>query len=166
MLSVGLGNPKATIVVYIANRPPLDEFEALSGIRPVRKNEIKQIGEQTGNHWRKIFNCFAKLCFEINTQSENTWQALRDNQLLTETSEQLLLFSPPELGLNNKQKVVSLICGKTYFNQLSIDHRVEWIDDSFALNYDHNLIVCPYFDYRQLSNQKITQLVHLINQMI
>ena len=123
----------------------LDRSEKMKSNKLVNKQVIIGV---------KIFNCFAKLCFEINTQSENTWQALRDNQLLTETSEQLLLFSPPELGLNNKQKVVSLICGKTYFNQLSIDHRVEWIDDSFALNYDHNLIVCPYFDYRQLSNKK------------
>jgi hypothetical protein len=166
MSAKGLGNQKAKLVVYIANRPPLDEFENISGIRPVRNSEIKSIGEQTGNHWRKVFNCFAKLCFEIDKQSASTWQTLRDNQLLTKESDQLLLFSKPELNsISDTSSVIKLICGKTYFNQLARDFKVEWIDDNFAINSDKKLIVCPYFDYRQLSNQKIIQLATLLKTL-
>jgi len=138
----------------------------MSGIRSVRTGEIKQIGEQTGNHWRKIFNCFAKLCFEINTQSENTWQELRDNQLLRGESDQLLLFSKPDLtsSVDTNYKI-RIICGKTYFNHLPREFNVEWIDDSFAINEREKLIVCPYFDYRQLNNKKINQLANLIKKM-
>ncbi len=164
MKPIGLGNPHANLIVFIANRPPLDEFNELTFIREIRHNEIKQIADLTGNHWRKIFNCFAKLAFGLDNQSETSWQALRDKQLLTSNSAQLLLFSPPDLSKHDSN-AIKIICGKTYFNQLNLLISVEWIDDYFAINRQEKLIVSPYFDYRQLSNLRISQLVKLISSL-
>jgi len=159
MKPIGLGNPKAKIVVFIANRPPLDEFAELIDMRAIRENEISQIVTLTGNHWRKIFNCYAKLVFELDPQGELSWQKLRDNQLLTQSSQQALLFSAPNLS---QTKTIKIICGKSYFKQLALNIDVDWLDDYFAINRQQNLIVSPYFDYRQLSNARIEQLVSLI----
>lgn len=160
----GLGNSDATLVVYIGNKPPLDEFVNMKGVRTLRTNEIQTIGELTGNHWRKIFNCYAKLAFEINPQGEKSWQNFRDQQLLTASSNQLLLFSPPNIATSN-HRIINLVCGKTYFNQLTTKVPVEWIDNYFAISFKEKLIVSPYFDYRQLSNQRISDLVCLIKQL-
>jgi hypothetical protein len=40
-----------------------------------------------------------------------------------------------------------------------------WLDDEFAIDKEHNLIVCPYFDYRQLSNNKIIRSIAIINRL-
>ena len=169
MKPIGLGNPDAGLIVYIGNRPPLDEFAEISEVRSIRDGEIRRIGDQTGNHWRKIFNCYAKLAFSIDVQGETCWQNLRDKQLLTEGGEQLLLFSVPAFltGSPEKPKVlgtmpIRIICGKTYFYQHATDLTIEWLDDSFAINKQAGLIISPYFDYRQLSNRKIDKLVELI----
>jgi hypothetical protein len=36
------------------------------------------------------------------------------------------------------------------------------LDNDFAINRSLKIIVCPYFDYRQLSNIKIERLAELI----
>ncbi len=166
---IGIGNPNAQLIVYNANRPPLDEFKLLTNIRGLKQGEIRLIGELTGNHWRKIFNCFAKLIFELQPKHFKTWQTLRDNELLTDSGEELLLFSKPNIHAartgSNATSPIHIISGKTYFSQLSLNIKVEWLDDFFAINSQYKLIVSPYFDYRQLSNIKITQLVSLINNL-
>jgi hypothetical protein len=177
-IEVGIGNKNAALKVYIANRPPLDEYLQLNYIRPIRQGEIGLIAEQTGNHWRKIFNCFAKLFFQLEPTDESSWQQFRDNHLLGQHSNQLLLFSRPDFSKQHfsepllsrqptslKQKPIHLICGKTYFTQLNLGIAVEWVDNYFAINSKQRLIVCPYFDYRQLSNQRIEQLVGLIHHI-
>ena len=37
----------------------------------------------------------------------------------------------------------------------------KWLDSRFAIN-DAGMIVCPYFDYRQLSDERIRYLVSLL----
>jgi len=37
-----------------------------------------------------------------------------------------------------------------------------WLDSSFAINKEQRVIVAPYPDYRQLSNEKIAGLVELM----
>lgn len=165
-IPIGLGDPEASLIVYINKRPPLDEFDELDDIRAIRKNEISQIATLTGNHWRKIFNCYAKLAFELNNPAWQikdkglaVWQQLRDEHLLTNNCDLLLSFSPPDL---TNKSIIKIICGKTYFNDLSLALSVDWLDEHFAINREHQLLVSPYFDYRQLSNQRITQLADLI----
>lgn len=163
MQSIGIGELSASLVVCIANRPPLEQFKYLDSIRPVIRGELLQVGKLTGNHWKKIFNCFAKLAFELDPQGEISWQQLRDKQLLTDSGSQLLLFSRP-VFFDDPEKVI-IISGKTYFSQLELGISVDWIDSYFAINREKRLIVSPYFDYRQLSNSRIQQLVSLINSL-
>lgn len=163
----GIGNISARLIVYIANRPPLDKYRNLTGVHPLYPGDIDFIGKATGNHWRKIFNCFAKLVFELNTYQYNCWQDLRDQRLLTSSSQQLISFSPYQEKNQSfmKPNQIHIISGKTFFKQASGDIKVEWLDEYFAVNYAKRLIVSPYFDYRQLSNLRIAQLARLIKNL-
>ena len=57
--------------------------------------------------------------------------------------------------------------GKGFADQVLVDANAKgliltWLDNDFAINPDIGLIVCPYFDYRQLSNIKIESLAELM----
>jgi hypothetical protein len=169
---IGLGNSSAKIHVYIENRPPLEQYLHLRHIKALTKGEIHQIGEHTGNHWRKIFNVYAKLIFELSPlelidKKFPTWQLFREDELLQENSEQCLLFSPycqDKVTLRNVE-TINIIMGKTYAKKLGLSQQCHWLSEDFAINKDKKIIICPYFDYRQLSNIKIKQLAQLIKQL-
>ncbi len=79
-MPVGLGDEKAHVRVYIANRPPLSDYLELAECRPMVIGEIARIAQETGNHWRKIFNVYAKLMAEYRSEAmTSTWQAWRDD---------------------------------------------------------------------------------------
>lgn len=172
-LPIGLGNANAAITVYIANRPPLAMYLSLSEITPLTQGEISAIGQQCGNGWRKVFNVYSKLLFSLDQnlfgfqQQATTWQAYRDKYLLQPGSPTALMFSPPIL--KPSENTIHIIMGRTYAknlvntNQLNIP--LVWLDNEFAINEQHRVIVCPYFDYRQLSNIKIERLALLIKQL-
>jgi hypothetical protein len=169
----GLGDPFAQFKIYIANRPEFSDFPSLDFVNPLRLGEIHGIGQACGNGWRKVFNVYAKLVFALNThdmvslQGAQSWQRFRDHALLQNASNTSLLFSPPqtpEFTASNNH-VVHIIMGKTYAKSLNLPHSLKWLDHEFALDLDNNLLVCPYFDYRQLSNIKIIRLVELIKQL-
>ena len=169
---IGLGNIAAKINVYIENSPPLVQYQSLSVCRPLQIGEIKMIADLTGNHWRKIFNVYAKLVFELIPQDYETWQAFRDKALLQQHSNESLLFNlAPEnvfehfLSQHNVRKNISIIMGKTYATKLGLAQACHWLSDGFAVNTEKKLIICPYFDYRQLSNLKISTLCQLINSL-
>lgn len=168
----GLGNKEAKIQVYIENIPPLPQYQHLNTVKPMDQGEIADIAMQTGNHWRKIFNVFAKLAYPLNNENFTCWQHLRDQSLLQENSHYALLFEPPEFNkikphnLAEKQPpVLKLILGKGYASKLNLSEQALWLDNDFAVNTEQRYIICPYFDYRQLSNIKIVQLCQLINKM-
>ncbi|MCG8668653.1 MAG: hypothetical protein MI867_04505, partial [Pseudomonadales bacterium] len=48
---VGLGGEAPRVSVYIANRPPLPDYEALAEFRSMLSGEIAFIASETGNHW-------------------------------------------------------------------------------------------------------------------
>ncbi|XQW84170.1 DUF6942 family protein [Thalassotalea piscium] len=160
---IAIGNHSATIKVFIENRPPLAPYQTLDHCLPLHSQEIDTICKETGNHWRKIFNVYAKLVFELSPSAFNTWQQLRDLSLLQKDSNQCLIFSPPKLHEHTDD--VTIIMGKGYATKLGIAQKCEWLTPSFAINPALKLIICPYFDYRQLSNVKISQLVALIKQL-
>ncbi|WP_448211477.1 DUF6942 family protein [Colwellia sp. MEBiC06753] len=186
----GLGDLSAPIYIYIENVPPLPLYQQLDDMHAMSDGEVFLIAEQTGNHWRKIFNVLAKLAFEriasnapaknpsndqkINDlKSENvksnfqryaSWQALRDNSLLQAGSEQCLLFNKPEFDRLTSDKT-HIIMGKQYADKTGIAQHCFWLNEFFAYHQQKKIIICPYFDYRQLSNIKITQLVKLIEHV-
>jgi hypothetical protein len=172
------------IKVYLANRPPLAEYYNTTVIEHLPVGEIKRITTETGNHWRKIFNVYAKLVYCLAVKTANpllnqysSWQAYRDQSLLQQGSDtELHIDSPfidssktsPELNIaSSNNAAVHIIMGKAFSERLLVNVlqksvRVEWLDNDFAINRSLKIIVCPYFDYRQLSNMKIERLAELI----
>lgn len=176
----GLGDINAKIIFYIKNRPPLPYYQNLAHVKPLVSNEIAHICHETGNHWRKIFNVYAKVLFELSPHHFSSWQQLRDDALLKATSRHCLLFSAPQLFLPKlpkaepstagtvtkiKHEKLHIILAKGYSEQLGINNHCTWLNNDFAINAQLGIIICPYFDYRQLSNQKISVLCNLIKQL-
>ena len=169
----GLGDPYAQFNVYIANRPNFAEYSSVNRVSPLSAGEIHAISQACGNGWRKVFNVYAKLVFALNAenivslQRAQSWQNYRDHALLQSSSNTSLLYSPPQFSevKDKNSNPVHIIMGKTYANSLNLPHSLIWLDHEFALDSNKKLLVCPYFDYRQLSNIKIMRLVALIKQL-
>lgn len=164
MRTIGLGGRNSAIRFYIANRPPIDDYPVMHELRGLAQGELAHIVKHTSNHWRKAFNVYAKLLFDWHQlQCRNdlpaTWQAYRDLELFQPHSQEALLFSAPALDSNTK--TIHIIAGKTYAAQLDLPPLV-WLDSSFAINKEQRLLVAPYPDYRQLSNEKIARSIELM----
>jgi hypothetical protein len=175
----GLGDPDALMKVYIANQPsyyfantnPL----ATESIIPIEKNELYECGQACGNGWRKVFNVYAKFVFALSNNQFGVftdytkWQEYRDCLLLRKNSKTALLFAEPALTpLNTKSDAIHIVMGKAYAhtllekNLIGNPYDMIWLNTEFALNTKLRVIICPYFDYRQLSNLKILYLVELV----
>ena len=173
---VGLGCQHFTIAVYIANKPNMAEYQHLTKISALSSGEIQAINTACGNGWRKVFNVYTKLLYALDkklfnySSFANTWQQYRDSYLLQHQSKTALLFSPPQLTSTKNNKALHIICGKTYAKHLLTSNQLKvnfiWLDDEFAIDKTQNVIVCPYFDYRQLSNIKIEKLASLLKSLI
>jgi len=172
--NVGLGCRQFSIAVYIANKPNMVEYDNCVAMRSMTEGEITHIGALCGNGWRKVFNVYGKLLYALDplkfsfNQKAPTWQTYRDNYLLQQGSETALLFSPPILDPDNN--CIHIITGKTYAKELLnsglLIASLVWLDEYFAIDAEQRVIVCPYFDYRQLSNIKIEFLAKLIGELV
>ena len=178
MHNIGFGDKDFSFAVYIANKPNMLEYRSLCEVTSLVEGEINVINQACGNGWRKVFNVYAKLLYALDKKyfdySENApiWQTYRDKYLLQRQSKTALLFSPPKLMSNIEmpnKKVVHIICGKghaqTLINSGKLVANLVWLDDEFAIDSVQKLIVCPYFDYRQLSNIKIERLAGLLQNL-
>jgi len=175
---IGFGDPAFTFAVYIANQPNLPEYQSLSELNCLPKGEVARIGQTCGNGWRKVFNVYAKLLFALDKKYFSfaalapTWQQFRDQYLLQAESRTALIFSPPDFSLlsnDTEVKILHIICGRTYAKQLvnnGLEVQLTWLDEEFAIDVTQSLIVCPYFDYRQLSNQKIKRLSVMLTELL
>lgn len=178
--------------VYIANRPPMAPYDVQDDCQPMMTGEIVAIGQHTGNHWRKVFNVYAKLMFECLQriygtypqrpdcqqhfaviESLTSWQAYRDQCLLQAKSGTSLLFTPPTIRLDTHDtadNTIHIVMGKGYAQQLGFEYEPPQLLDhhhgDFAVYEQRRLILCPYFDYRQLSNEKISVVVDIILRML
>lgn len=170
--AIGMGDSNAGIRVYIANRPAMAEYAALASVQPLHSGEIELINQACGNGWRKVFNVYAKLLFALDrqqfafTRQASSWQQYRDRQLLQADSQTALLFSAPEL--TPAEKTVHIIAGRTYAKTLldaGLPAQLHWLNHEFAVDNHHRLFVCPYFDYRQLNNEKLLFLARLITAL-
>ncbi|NMP16647.1 hypothetical protein [Thalassotalea sp. Y01] len=171
----GFGDDDATMRVYCQNRPPLAPFDAPEGIVPLQSGDIHYIGKHTSNHWRKIFNVYAKLGFDLSTINntsnasikEQRWQDYRDHRLLQQGSNSALLFAQQAEQLDVRQRL-HIVMGKAYATNLLGEgflQRCFWPTADIAICESRSIIVCPYFDYRQLTNEKIKILQSLIINM-
>lgn len=170
---IGLGCANFNLAVYIANTPAMPSYQHLDRITPLTHGEVYEIGQACGNGWRKVFNVYAKLLFALPQELfsysslSTDWQSYRDNYLLQVDSQVALLFSPPQI--EKSSDALHIICGRTYAKQLIHDGKLNvqltWIDKEFAIDKANKVVVCPYFDYRQLSNIKIERLTVMLSTL-
>lgn len=162
------------IKVFMANRPPLPEYRDVRQVSALNGGEIRRVASETGNHWRKIFNVYAKFIYSLamakNEQSilsYKTWQEYRDEKLLQQGSNTQLYFDHEGMtNLLSQEDIgsVRIVMGKIFAEESLKNIRLIWLDSYFAINKELGIIVCPYFDYRQLSNERIEVLVrHVIS---
>ena len=171
---VGLGDAKALLNVYIANIPTFDFGAKGQSMHPLKEGDIYACGQACGNGWRKVFNVYPKLVYAaalptLGAGTCNSWQEYRDKKLLQVGSSTSLHFRQPAQisAIQNQQtqldsSSIHIIVGRTYAKTLNLGDQLVWLDEEFAINKEQGIIVCPYFDYRQLSNIKIVRLVGLI----
>ena len=160
------------IKVFMANRPPLKEYDNQHILSSMQLGEIHRIAEETGNHWRKIFNVYAKFMYSLAINVDDlailkykTWQLYRDKMLLQAGSQTQLHFGHADLEgvlVIEDPSCIRIVMGKTFADSLFVNGSLTWLDKDFAINKKLGVIVCPYFDYRQLSNVKIDRLVSLV----
>lgn len=167
MKPIGLGSTSSSINFYIANRPPLDDYPQMNELRGLAMGELAHIVRHTGNHWRKVFNVYAKLLFDwYQLHQRNdlpaSWREYRDLELFQPHSQEALLFNAPALTEN--QNCIHIIAGKTYAANLALPSLV-WLDTYFAVNKEYRVIIAPYPDYRQLSNERISKLIILMKEL-
>ena len=169
---VGMGDPQAYIRVFIQNIPQRQPWTQIEQVEPLPKGEIAAVGQDCGNGWRKVFNVYAKWLFAmryldgfdkaIPFGGASSWQVYRDNVLLQARSKTSLLFSEPS-ELTCCRNNLNIVMGRTYAKNCSLT--LDWLDHEFAYQLEHKVIVCPYFDYRQLSNSKIIKLCEYIEHL-
>jgi hypothetical protein len=183
-LITGLGDKHASLKTYIANKPAYSFQNSnrllTENVIPLNKNDIYACGQSCGNGWRKVFNVYAKLVYAmasshlVDYEKCKSWQEYRDESLLQERSNTALMFAPPifesKVIPNQNASALHIIMGKGYAKSL-IDEGyfdnspfIEWVTPEFAVIPEKHTIICPYFDYRQLSNAKIIFLLELINK--
>ncbi|MDO3384898.1 hypothetical protein QWI17_03480 [Gilvimarinus sp. SDUM040013] len=161
----GIGEADYGIAFCIANRPPLDDYSRRRCLVPLLPGELHHIVSNSSNHWRKLFNVYAKFIYSLAPElivansSPPTWQEYRDQQLLQAGSRLALLFTAPPW----KDDALHIIAGKGYAATLNIP-KLQWLDAHFAIAPAQRVIVSPYLDYRQLSNERIERLVKIIRQ--
>jgi len=168
MPASGFGDANARFRVYLAAPPGMEAYQQLSDIQPLQAGEIDQIYRHCGNGWRKIFNVYAKLLFALSpthfsfAASAASWQQFRDQQLLQNASDTALCFSTPQLG---DEGALHLIAGRTLAKQLlaqGLEADFCWLSPEFAVDPSRKLLVTPFFDYRQLNNEKIAISARLL----
>jgi arsenate reductase-like glutaredoxin family protein len=168
MSGTGFGDVNARFRVYLAAPPAMEAYQQLSGMQPLQAGDIDQIYRHCGNGWRKIFNVYAKLLFALPpthfdfTPSASSWQQFRDLQLLQAGSGTALCFSAPQF---DKEDVFHLIAGRTLAKHLitqGLEADLHWLSSEFAVDPARKLLVTPFFDYRQLNNEKISVSAKLL----
>jgi hypothetical protein len=170
---IGLGDQNASFRVYVENRPKMPQYQQLFDCEVLLAGDIDLIYQHCGNGWRKLFNVYAKLLcaldsklFQFPTQAVS-WQQYRDQFLLQKSSDTALLFDAPLL--NHADNIIHLIAGRTHAKQLiqqGLSCQLHWLNEEFAIDPLNKVLVTPYFDYRQLSNEKIQFTAQLIKGLM
>lgn len=168
----GLGDNHAQFCVYVEKSPPVatlwGEAPLVETLRPLAPGDIYALGQRGGNGWRKVFNVYAKWLFALNGQVKTpvgdapSWQDFRDTALLQSDSQTALLFGDWDVPYRATSGGIHVVAGRTYANQLGLSEQCVWLDNEFARHPELPIIICPYFDYRQLSNAKIDILNRLL----
>ena len=166
-----MGDSEAQFLVYIDKHPPFPTWLLDKKVQALSSGDIHVIGQACGNGWRKVFNLYAKLVFALKdtrlpvAPPHKTWQQYREQTLLQAGSNTGLMFSAPSLLPEPNSAKLHIVMGRGYAKSLSLPVGLTWLDHEFAVAPAQGLIVCPYFDYRQLSNIKLIRLVQLLGHI-
>ena len=106
-------------------------------------------------------------------ESRTLWQAYRGQGLLQANGGTAWLFTPPTIRLDTHDtadNTIHIVMGKGYAQRLGFEYELPQLLDhhhgDFAVYEQRRLLLCPYFDYRQLSNEKISVVVDIILRML
>ncbi|BCE00968.1 DUF6942 family protein [Marinicellulosiphila megalodicopiae] len=160
----GFGATDGTFTVYCANTPSTTALDPHK-ITPICYQDIEQINSDNGNGWRKIFNVYAKILFEINSMTFKDWQSLRNEYLLQTHCAHSLILNPIDI---TKTQNVQLIMGKGFALSFFDEPDIQWITPKIAhvkLADYPNTFITPYFDYRQFNNADITEFANIIKNI-
>lgn len=157
----GLGGEDFQIGLCIGNFPSCLDIESVAGIRFAGEGELSHIVEQTGNHWRKIFNICAKIGFALWPEKTQSWQQYRDSLLFRQSASLCLFFSPPP---TLKEGQLLLILGKQYRREIFPDAGFTAVSEVVYRHPELPIYQVPYFDYRQLPNKQLDALILLLRQ--
>lgn len=103
---------------------------------------------------------------QLRFQSSST--ALITSASLMNTS--LISKDETQVEKSRLDNTVHIICGRTFAKALIekgvLNTELTWLDAEFAIDLRQRVIVCPYFDYRQLSNNKIERLSVMLSNLV
>jgi len=161
---IGFGNHNPRWVLHIANRPALAEFQH-DVFRALTRGEAAEIIKATSNHWRKAFSIMAKISFALFDTGCATWQEYRDTKLLTEEGFESVSFEPFQ---TNQLNAFSIVCGFAYAEQqLEVSKLIPHIEQpKLLISETDDVIVTPYFDWRQLTNEILATLVTVLQHKL
>ncbi len=168
--NIGFGDANAPFRVYLAAPPPMPAYQHLSRITPLQAGDIAQIYRECGNGWRKIFNVYAKLLFALPAVpfafqgNATSWQQFRDTRLLQAQGQCALCFDAPQLNGGGFHLIAGRMLAKQLIAQ-GLQAQLHWLNTEFAVDPTHRLLVTPFFDYRQLNNEKIVITAKLLELM-
>lgn len=138
-----LGSNTPHLALYLPHRP--NGLENL-----VDRPNTQALVTANSNHWRKIVTLLAKVAAPV----AGDWRPFRDDQLFRNTA---LCFNP-EL---NDQARWHWIGGKDNLARFStLTHNAEPLAEcpEVAIDRTLRLLLTPYPDYRQLSNQTVARI--------
>jgi len=145
------------LILYIDKAPPFEGFEEF---KTFSRSDLTQVME-SGNHWRKIINIFAKLAFGLNSKDCGSWQEYRDRYLLRDGDEIILVNHQTLI----EDSGIHLICGKNQFESMDLEEAAfQSLDTEGKVRVCENVIQTPYFDYRQFPNKLIDELVQYLHK--
>lgn len=156
----GFGNRHAKWLLHIANRPDLAEF-ADDNFRMLAIGEAKSVIENTSNHWRKVFSIMAKISFALFDTGCESWQQYRDTKLLTAEGFEAISYLPYQSGEHSS---LAIVAGFQYASE-------QLADSQLVAHHKYNKLkrviaepcfVTPYFDWRQLNNELLAQLINMM----
>lgn len=144
-----LGATEPRIVLYLPHRPNgLAEFTDCPG--------SQQLVAANSNHWRKIVNLLAK----VASPDTEDWRRFRDEALFRQTA---LCFAPELRAID----CWHWIGGKDNLQRFGhLDQSAQPLParPGVSIDPDRRLLLTPYPDYRQLSNQVVDQIRTALGQ--
>ncbi len=165
-----IGSSNSKVVVLIHHFLPEGTARVGKECNALTNEWREQIIHAGGNNWRKIFNLYAKLAYQLTLASNrvSSWQDYRESLLLKDDGLfQLVCIGDGSLKAQlatYSSDTLVLLTGKKCADAVGVLEKAIWLDTEFAQIEQRNWLVCPYFDYRQLSNTKLDVLVELIQQ--